>query len=187
MHGKCKSLRGNKFASIYATAGQFVRAKCMATKSDVHYTLDDFFDKIAVPSVMITDGAREFVKGQYSKKLKRAQCQQHTVEAETPNANQAEAVIRELKIHYRRVMLETNAPEVLWDYCLEWCALVRSHTALNVKSLDGQVPVTKMLGDTADISHLAEFGWYDWVWFVDIGNQVGLEGTSEPSMQRKRL
>ena len=34
---------------------------------------------------------------------------------------------------------------------------------------------------------LAEFGWYDWVWFVDIGKQVGLEGTSEPSMQKKRL
>ena len=55
---------------------------------------------------------------------------------------------------------------MLWDYCLEWCALVGSHTALNIPALDGQVPATRMTGDTSDISFLAEFGWYDWVWFV---------------------
>ena len=63
-------------------------------------------------------------------------------------------------------MIDTGAPEVLWNYCLEWCALVRSHTALNIPALDGQVPATRMTGDTSDISFLAEFGWYDWVWFV---------------------
>ena len=83
--------------------------------------------------------------------------------------------------------METNAPEVLWDYCLEWCALVRSHTALNIKALNGQVPATRMTGDTADISHLAEFGFYDWVWFVDTKNSDGLEQTGEPSKQKKRL
>jgi hypothetical protein len=24
----------------------------------------------------------------------------------------------------------------------------------------------RLTGDTPDISHLAEFGWYDWVWFL---------------------
>ena len=63
-------------------------------------------------------------------------------------------------------MLETGAPEVLSDYCLEWCALVRSHTALNIRSLDGKTPATMMTGDTSDISFLVEFSWYDWVWYV---------------------
>ncbi len=31
----------------------------------------------------------------------------------------------------------------------------------------GQVPETIMTGNTADISHIAEFGWYDWVMFCD--------------------
>ncbi len=31
----------------------------------------------------------------------------------------------------------------------------------------GQVPETIMTGNTADISHIAEFGWYDWVMFRD--------------------
>ena len=91
----------------------------------------------------------------------------YQIEVDTQNANLAETAIRELKKHYRRVMMETNAPEVVWDYCLEWCALIRSHTALNIRSLDGQVPATKITGDTRDISHLAEFGFWDWAWFDD--------------------
>jgi hypothetical protein len=31
----------------------------------------------------------------------------------------------------------------------------------------GQVPETIMTGNIADISHIAEFGWYDWVMFQD--------------------
>jgi hypothetical protein len=31
----------------------------------------------------------------------------------------------------------------------------------------GQVPETIMPGNTANISHIAEFGWYDWVMFCD--------------------
>ena len=84
-------------------------------------------------------------------------------------------------------MLETGAPEVVWDYCLEWCAMVRSHTALNIRSLDGQVPATKISGDTMDISQLAEFSFYNWVWFVDTKKPDGLELTGEPSMQKKRI
>ena len=32
---------------------------------------------------------------------------------------------------------------------------------------NGQVLETIMKGTTADISHIAEFGWYDWVMFCD--------------------
>jgi hypothetical protein len=31
----------------------------------------------------------------------------------------------------------------------------------------GQVPETIMTGSTADVSHIAEFGWYDWVMYRD--------------------
>ena len=88
------------------------------------------------------------------------------IEAHTPNANQAEDVIRELKRSYRRMMIATNSPEVLWDKCLSYLAHVRSHTALSIKSLNGEVPAALLTGDTPDISHLAEFGWYDWVWYI---------------------
>jgi hypothetical protein len=31
----------------------------------------------------------------------------------------------------------------------------------------GQVPETMMTGITADISHICQFGWYDWVMYYD--------------------
>jgi hypothetical protein len=64
-------------------------------------------------------------------------------------------------------MLSKNSPaECLWDLCLQYVAAVWSHTALAIRELDGKVPATRLTGDTPDISHLAEFGWYDWVWFL---------------------
>ena len=44
-----------------------------------------------------------------------------------------------------------------------------------------------MTGDTSDISFLAEFGWYDWVWYWDLEGEPGLEGTGQRSMGKKRL
>ena len=161
--GKCKSLRGNNVAQIYATPFHYVRAFPLKSKKDAHESLDDFFHQVGVPQVIIPDNAKELTQSDFKKKCRKAQCPIHPIEAYTPNANIAEGVIRELKRHYRRVMLETAAPEVLWDYCLEWCALVRSHTALNIPKLNGRTPATMMTGDTSDISFLAEFGWYDWV------------------------
>jgi hypothetical protein len=32
---------------------------------------------------------------------------------------------------------------------------------------NGKVPETIMTGSTANISHMCEFGWYDWVMFRD--------------------
>ena len=188
MFGRCKSLRGNICAQIFATAFHYVRAFPMEARKDAHYSLDDFFNEVGVPQVLVPDNAKELVGKNFKKKCRRAQCPIHPIEAYTPNANLAEAVIRELKRHYRRVMLETGAPEVLWDYFLEWCALIRSHTALNIHELGGQTPATKMTGDTSNISFLAEFGWYDWVWYDDPRSKVrGQEVTGEPSLDKKRL
>jgi hypothetical protein len=32
---------------------------------------------------------------------------------------------------------------------------------------NGKVPETIMTGSTANMSHICEFGWYDWVMFKD--------------------
>ena len=164
--GKVKSVRGNKCCQIYCTPSHYIKAVPMPSKKNAHESLDVFFKRVGIPAVMIPDNAKELTQGEFKRKCQRAQCPIHPIEAYTPNANIAEDAIRELKRHYRRIMIETGAPEVLWDYCIEWCAHVRSHTALNLTDLDGQVPATKMTGDTSDISFICEFGFYDWVWFI---------------------
>ncbi len=55
----------------------------------------------------------------------------------------------------------------MWDHCLELEAYVGSCTSNYVYMTAGQVPETIMTGNTADISHIAVFGWYDWVMFRD--------------------
>ena len=50
---------------------------------------------------------------------------------------------------------------------MEIAALVRSHTAHDVYMLEGEVPETMMTGQTAGISNLCEYKWYEWVMFRD--------------------
>jgi hypothetical protein len=88
------------------------------------------------------------------------------IEVYTHNQNLAESAIREPRRMYKRAMRETNAPHVLWDYCIELIADLRSHTALNILTLQGDTPNTRLTGDTIDISHLCEFRWYDEVWYI---------------------
>ncbi len=64
-------------------------------------------------------------------------------------------------------MIKTGSPKCLWDHCLELEAYVCSCTSNDISMTAGQVPETIMTGNTADISHIAEFGWYDWVMFCD--------------------
>ena len=44
---------------------------------------------------------------------------------------------------------------------------IRAFTSNNVFELKGEVPITDMKGETVNIRHLYEFGWYDWVDFRD--------------------
>jgi hypothetical protein len=64
-------------------------------------------------------------------------------------------------------MIKTSSPRVLWDHCIELEALIRSLTSNTVYMTNGKRPETIMTGSNADISHIYEFGWYDWVMFRD--------------------
>jgi Reverse transcriptase (RNA-dependent DNA polymerase) len=164
--GRSKSFQGNSYAQVYATPFHWVAVIPMAKKSEAHYTLDTLFRKVGVPRVMIPDNAKELTEGWFKRKVQRASSTLHPIEPYTPNANRCEDVIRELKRSYRRIMLDTNCPQCFWDLCLQYTATVRSHTALSIRELEGEVPHTVLTGDTPDISHIAEFGWYDWCWFI---------------------
>ena len=56
--------------------------------------------------------------------------------------------------------------KVFWDSCLVFCAKTRLSCCLNIPELKGQTPLTYLTGETTDISHLAEFGYFDMVWFI---------------------
>jgi hypothetical protein len=96
----------------------------------------------------------------------KAQCPILPVEPYTPNANYAEGAIRELKRLFRRQMAAKHIHEAFWDSCLVYCAKTRFSCCLNIPELKGQTPLTYLTGEPTDISHLAEFGYFDMVWFI---------------------
>ena len=62
-------------------------------------------------------------------------------------------------------MLKYGSPKALWDHYIELEALIRSHNALDIHGLQGQVSETVMSGQTGDISSLCEFEWFEWLIF----------------------
>ena len=90
-----------------------------------------------------------------------------TTKPYSPWQNAAEGCIHKLKRGVSRKMMKNGSPKVLWDHCIELEALIRSNTSNDMYMTNGKVPETNMTGDTADISHICEFAWYDWVMFRD--------------------
>jgi hypothetical protein len=64
-------------------------------------------------------------------------------------------------------MIKISSPRVLWDHCIELEVLICSSTSNNIYMTNGKVSETIMTGSTAGISHICEFGWYNWVMFRD--------------------
>jgi hypothetical protein len=54
--------------------------------------------------------------------------------------------------------MRSGCPNRIWDDCLIREAYVRLNTALGIFGLEGQVPESRVKGETADISTIAEYG-----------------------------
>jgi hypothetical protein len=62
-------------------------------------------------------------------------------------------------------MICSGCPNRWLDDCLVREAYVRSRTALDTFSLEGQFPESKVKGEPADFSPMTEYAWYEWVKF----------------------
>ena len=180
MFGKCKSLDGNNCCQVFATDYHYIKAYPMKSKADCHMTLKEFFTDVGIPRVLIPDNAKEMVQGETRKVANKAQMPIHPIEAYKPNQNLAEDNIRESKRVFTRAMVKKNTPRPLWDRCFVWSTTVRRKVAWNIRKLNGQTPETIMTGDSDDISQMAEFGWYDWVYYHH-------PVTNEENATKKRL
>jgi hypothetical protein len=139
----------------------------MKSKDQAHSTLDLLFHCEGVPAEIISDGAKELVQGEFRRKVRAAGAHAKEIEPYSPWLNRAETAIKALKRMTNTAMSKSQASVRLWDICLELQCLIRSSIAHNIYALNDDVPNTAVSGDTTDISHLCEFAWYDWVWYLD--------------------
>jgi hypothetical protein len=114
--------------------------------------------------VFVFDSSKEQCQRDFKRKLCKADCHARQTEPYSLWQQAAEGCIHELNRGASHKMIKTGSPRVLWDHCIELEALICSSTSNNIYVTNGEIPET---GSTADISHMCEFVWYDWVMFRD--------------------
>ena len=157
----------NKCAQMFCTSFGWSRAYPMQSKSQAHHAFSSLAQTVGVPPVLVMDGAKEEVMGEFRKKAREMDCRIKQTEPYSPWQNAAENNSKEVKRASARKQMKKRSPRGLWDRSLVLQSLIRSHTVLDHPELNGQVPETLVTGQTGDISALAEFDWYDWVMFYD--------------------
>ena len=167
LESKTVSKRKNKYCQVFTVPPSWIKAYPMEKKSDAHHALSELLRDVGAPEKLIMDGSKEQTQGLFRQKCRDAGIRVNQTEPYTPQSNRAELAIRELKKSTRRKMIATKTPLKLWDDCMELEADIISHTADDNFHLQGQVPNALVTGHTADISRLAEFGWYQWVYWYD--------------------
>ena len=90
-----------------------------------------------------------------------------TTEPHSPWQNHAELVGGIIKRRVKNTMRRTNTPIVLWDYCWEFMAMLRSLTVTDLPILEGVTPYEKVHKYTPDIAEYVGFDWYQWVLYHD--------------------
>ena len=85
------------------------------------------------------------------------------LEKGTPAANRAERAIKTFKDETKMDLFRSNAPLILWCYCLERRVEIINSTCRSNPLLKNETPHTKLTGQPTDISRICEYAWYEWV------------------------
>ena len=80
----------------------------------------------------------------------------------TPWSKATEREVKELKKGTSDKLLQSRAPNHLWEDCLELEAFIRSNTAHEIYKIDREVPKAVMSGKTSDISQFCKLEWFKW-------------------------
>jgi hypothetical protein len=134
------SRQGHKYAQAYCMSFGWTRAHPMKQKGDAHETRSLLFHHDGVPPVMIMDVSNEQTLGDFSRKLRQADCHRKQTEPYPPWMNAAEDCIRELKWGASRQMLKTRSPKTLLDHCIELDGYIHSYTVNDIYKTRGKTP-----------------------------------------------
>jgi hypothetical protein len=170
----------------------------MKNESEAHEALSLLFHRDGITNVMVMDGSKAQVEGEFRRKLRDSGCHINQTKPHTQSFNMGEGGVHELKRGVGRQMLRSGCPKRFWDDCIIRKAYVRSHTSLDIFGLEDQVPESKVKGETVDIYTIAEYAWYEWVNFHDtaakfpvskiqLGRDLGAAIDIGPTMARKIL
>jgi hypothetical protein len=97
MYSTILSRQKNKASQIFCTDFGFVRAFSLKKEKEAHEALPLLLHRYGVPNVMVMDGAKAQVEGEFRRKLRYDGCHIKQTEPHTQSSNMGEGAVRELK------------------------------------------------------------------------------------------
>jgi hypothetical protein len=158
------------YAQVFANKGYFSRIYPMNSKKKAGDALQLFCQEFGVPERLTFDGSKEQKEPgtEFMKQIRCHNIDYHISEPDLHNQNPVEGVIRELRRKWYRIMIKNQVPQQLWDYGLCWVSETSSLTYSSTgRGLDSSIPLSKVTGETCDISEYLDFGFYNQVWYKD--------------------
>jgi hypothetical protein len=97
MYSTILSIQDNKAAQIFCTDFDFVRAFPMKKEKEAHEALSLLIHRGVVPNMMVMDGSKAQVEGEFRRKMRDSCCHIKQTEPHTQSSNMGEGGVRELK------------------------------------------------------------------------------------------
>jgi Reverse transcriptase (RNA-dependent DNA polymerase) len=159
------SARGSTCFQLFVTSEGFVAGKPLKSKADAYEVLEYVCRKYGVPKLLVSDGAREELLGNWGRVVKQNLIRQRITEPHSGWQNRCEDEIRELRKHYARIMALHNCPDAFWDFAFDYVVHLRQFLSRNASNQ--RSPIEAISGDSPDISEFLEFDFYQWVKYRD--------------------
>ena len=160
-----KSTRMNIGAQLYVSDKGFVAIYPIRETKQFMSTLRLFAKDVGAPKILVLDPHPTQKKREVKDFCNKIGTTLKVLENETQWADRAELYIGLIKEATRKDMREMHSPLVFWDYAMERRAFIYQVTSKSLFQLNGSNPYTATFGEEADISHICQFGWYQWVYF----------------------
>ena len=168
-------INGNSCAQLTTNGKGFatflpLRSKACASDGLVH-----FINEIGIPEFLITDGSKEqgsqtTWRTSWMNVVKKYHIKQSWIEPHSWWQNAAEREIGEVKRDIRRFTQRTKSPRRLWSFLGVYIVRKRSLTASKITANEGRTPFERVVGYTPDIGVYYMFEWYDFVYYLDEGD-----------------
>ena len=126
----------------------------MKSESHAAQGLKDFGHWIGIPAQVHTDNAKVETLSERKDFIGKHWIKATVTEPYTPNQNKCEHEFGCVRIH-AHMLMETQCPEQLRDYVIEFVCYVRNRMARKV--LGDIMPMEALTGDTLDIFELFNF------------------------------
>ena len=166
-----ESHEGFKAAQLFINEFRYTHVVLMKSKGEATSALRNFFDKVGLPDLIISDnsweqGASIYGSKEWKSTMREFGVAHRYIEPYKYHQNYAENGVKLLKFRAIKVMEVNGVPLTLWDQAIVYISNLSNRLVHPIPRLEGRTPYEFVHGITPDISAFITFGFYEYVWYV---------------------